>query len=72
MPVIPTGTIGTSAAAAMRAIPDRKRYSRPSVERVPSGKMPISAPARSNVTATSRALRSALPRSTGIMPMATL
>lgn len=61
-----TGASGT--AAASRPMPPRARSSRPS-ERVPSGKTPIHAPARSSSTARSMACESPLPRSIGICPM---
>ena len=68
VPTRPTGTTVAPASRASFATPGRPRYSRPSGDLVPSGKMPSTFPCRSTGSAASSASRLARPpdRSTGI------
>ena len=73
VPTSPTGTTGAPVRSATRATPVRNLYSRPSGERVPSGKMPSALPVAQHLDAdVDRRARPARvsPRSTGTWPEA--
>ncbi|MCA8980529.1 MAG: (d)CMP kinase, partial [Planctomycetes bacterium] len=67
-PRMPTGTIGTPALRAASSAPPRNSPSRPSRERVPSGKIVTQSPASRWSVISRRALRSAAPRLTSTAP----